>query len=71
MATKSEGVSCFEKAGDDEPVFVLRAKDVLAPEVVRDWAERARSAGVNPDKIVEALNVADKMELWQDKHIPD
>ena len=24
---------------EDEPVFLLRAKDILAPEIVRSWAE--------------------------------
>lgn len=30
---------------DDEPVFLLRAKDKLAPVVVRQWAAMARRNG--------------------------
>jgi hypothetical protein len=29
---------CHAKAGDDEPIFTLRAKDPIAPEIVRLWA---------------------------------
>lgn len=28
---------------DDEPVFVLRAKDVIAPHLVRQWAHNRRA----------------------------
>ena len=29
--------SCLEKAGDDEPIFVLRGQDITAPQVVAFW----------------------------------
>lgn len=31
---------CFAHAADDEPLFVLKATDELAPEIVREWARR-------------------------------
>jgi len=41
MATKRENLedpnSCWSKAVDDEPVFILRAHDQFAPIVVRFW----------------------------------
>ena len=43
MATKRRGDSCYDKADLDEPIFVLRAKDKLAPNVVRDWADAAEN----------------------------
>ena len=44
MGTKANPgkFNCYAKAADDEPIFVLRAKDALAPDVVRYWADRYR-----------------------------
>ncbi len=53
------------RVADDEPVFVLRAKDRLAPDVVRTWAVRAERAGVNRTKVDEALSLAVAMKRWQ------
>ena len=33
---------CRDKAAADEPLFTLRAQDVLAPETVRHWATQAQ-----------------------------
>lgn len=74
MATKTDGIPCYDKAGGDEPLFVLRAQDALAPEIVREWAYRARAAGVNESKVAEARACADEMEDWQIEHtkkVPD
>lgn len=72
MATKRELLDdpngCLNKAADDEPVFLLRAQDRLAPATVRDWCERARRAGDTPDeKVNEAGAVAIAMERWQEQ----
>lgn len=42
MATKQQELidGCFARAVDDEPLFVLKATDELAPEIVREWARR-------------------------------
>lgn len=56
--------TCLQKAGDNEPIFVLRAQDTLAPEVVRTWAAIANSKGVPFEKVGEALNQAARMEEW-------
>jgi hypothetical protein len=75
MATKQNGVPCYEKAALDEPLFVLRSTDVLAPGIVREWAERARKAGTRSPKVSEALACADAMEQYAKEHggpkIPD
>ena len=66
--------SCINKAGDDEPVFVLRAHDPAAPEIVREWADayasrKEEKGGVMTDeqraKYREAIELAQKMETWQ------
>jgi hypothetical protein len=66
--------SCINKAADDEPVFVLRAQDAIAPDVVRLWAGRAWQAGVPQAKVNEAYDLASQMQAWQREHsakVPD
>ncbi len=68
MATKATGCSCYDKAAPDEPIFVLRAKDVLAPSVVRDWAYKALLAGTPLAKVKEALECSMAMGDWAFKN---
>lgn len=65
MATKEQGDTCYDRAAPDEPIFVLRAQDIIAPEIVREWAFRAKKAGVPKEKVDEARRLADQMEDWQ------
>lgn len=64
MATKHTD-KCLEKAGDDEPIFVLRSTDKLAPLIVRIWAEMAKIHDCSEDKTDEAEVLAYLMEKWQ------
>lgn len=68
LAAMAEGRGCLGKAAMDEPLFVLRAHDRIAPAAVRDWAERARRLGVHADKVDEAMSLAMRMEVWQRAH---
>jgi hypothetical protein len=36
---------------DDEPVFILRGKDLLVLPIVHAWMEAATGAGVNDNKM--------------------
>ena len=67
MSTKAQEMKdgCFAKAADDEPLFVLRAKDRTAPATVRDWAQRAKNIGAPAEKVSEAMECARLMEAWQ------
>jgi hypothetical protein len=61
--------SCWNKAGDDEPLFVFRATDLSAPELIRQWAwqmfQRCISAKIPlPGKYERAKHTAMDMELW-------
>ena len=58
---------CIKNAADDEPVFVLRAQDKLAPTLVRLWAQLVmlHEAGGTP-KTLRAVELADRMEEWQE-----
>ena len=64
MATKRNGVACYDKAGTDEPLFVLRAQDRLAAFIVRLWAFLAECGGTQAEVVSEALKCADEMESW-------
>ena len=62
------------KVADDEPIFVLRAKDRLASMAVREWAERAELSGSPEAKVQEALRCAEAMDEWAEKNgdkVPD
>lgn len=56
--------SCLSKAASDEPLFVLRAKDPLAAQVVRLWAAMALDVH-EEDKIAEAERIAKDMDVWR------
>lgn len=67
------GPSCLTEADPDEPIFVLRANDELAPSIVRAWAERYMQSK-NADspatakqiaKYSEAHRCAKAMEKWK------
>lgn len=64
MGTKHDD-SCLTKAHDDEPIFVLRANDAIAPSTVRSWADIAEGLGTPAPKIREARDLADRMVAWQ------
>jgi hypothetical protein len=73
MATKHTD-ACLKKVADDEPIFVLRANDVLAPALVRSWSARARIRGTPAAKCNEADALALAMDKWQAERgskIPD
>lgn len=70
MATKLTD-KCLENAADNEPIFVLRAQDALAPMVVEFWAELAAKLRVSPEKVLEAYRLAQAMREWPKRKVPD
>lgn len=64
---------CIIAAEDDEPLFVLRANDELAPDVVRYWAglygnKHVTAGTLTPArhaKLLEATDQARRMEEWK------
>lgn len=86
MATKVVNIldrnSCFNKADDQEPIFVLRANDRVAADVILIWAQRymMEKGGKNgwlgmseeqQGKYKNALNVVEEFKLWvADDDIP-
>lgn len=53
------------KCGDDEPVFVLRANDEIAPLIVMTWATEAEAKGCDKTKVDGARAIAGQMLVWQ------
>jgi len=73
MTTKRQELvsdrSCLSRAGEDEPIFVLRAKDPIAAIAVRIWVTLANDRGIHMDRVEEAELLADQMDFWR-KHNP-
>lgn len=79
MATKTTD-TCLAKVKDDEPIFVLRGQDILAAETVRSWAENLcgfhhgaqhHYASCQLPKVKDALQIAQAMDRWPDRKVPD
>lgn len=78
MATKMEelelqrrGEGCLGKAAMDEPLFILRGQDKLAPALVRAWAALAYEHGCTKQRCEESLQLAASMENWTTRKFPD
>jgi hypothetical protein len=56
--------SCLAKVADDEPIFVLRAQDKSAPDLIRQWAA-SNHATLADGRFQEAHRIADAMDAWQ------
>lgn len=59
--------SCLNKAADDEPIFVLRAKDPAAVNTILHWIKVRYDLALNGPKdakIQEALALAKQMDEW-------
>jgi hypothetical protein len=53
------------KIGVDEPVFLLRAQDKFAPEVVAYWASLVLREGTSPEIAGLAMQHSRTMKDWQ------
>jgi hypothetical protein len=71
------GPSCLTAAADDEPIFVLKSTDELAPDIVIKWAlayrmQKIEAHGEMTDKQIakyeEALTIAGDMRRWREEH---
>lgn len=82
MGTKNNPgrFDCYTKADPDEPMFVLLARDPIAPILVRLWIAISKQPELmdkfqvdknyppTDEKSLEAWNCADAMELWHREH---
>ena len=75
MGTKNNPgkYDCYDKAEDDEPMFVLLARDPAAPILVEAWAEFLELRATTErdmEKVEEARLCAINMRNWKSDH-PD
>lgn len=64
----TDSASCWNKARDNERLFILLERDRVAPAVIRYWAAERVRLGYNDaadHQIAEALQCADAMEQCQ------
>lgn len=59
-----EEYGTLSKCEPNEPIFVLRAQDKLAPTLVKIWCAVAALHGVPMKKRTEAFALAGDMEKW-------
>lgn len=66
MGTKNQpgAFDCYANAGDDEPMFVLLARDKHAPTLVWLWATLRELDSEDPAKVREARDCAESMIVW-------
>ena len=55
---------CLDNVADDEPIFVLRANDELAPDVILYWVHLSMERELHRDKLDEARRWAKVMADW-------
>jgi hypothetical protein len=63
--------TCLDKVKPEEPIFVLRAQDKLAPHLVYMWAKLAKEHGCPLEKVKEAEDCAEAMFAWPNRKYPD
>lgn len=77
MGTKNNPgeFDCYANAEDDEPMFVLLARDPNAPWLVREWAAQLMDghrslyeSERDRTKIREANDCDNAMEAWREKN---
>lgn len=64
MGTKNNPskYDCYAKAAPGEPMFILLARDPLAPTLVRMWADARAAKGEPHEVVAEARACADAMD---------
>lgn len=68
MGTKNNPApfDCYANAEPDEPMFILLARDRLAPSLVEMWAATRELMGEDPAKVAEANECAAAMRTWRE-----
>lgn len=64
--TREQAIEYLQtKIGEDEPVFILRARDRVAEKTIRQWAQNARDAGASHERFEGGMAVALEMGRWR------
>ena len=68
---KDDLIKNLDTIPDDEPLFLLRGRDPLAPPIVAGWATDAFNAGVGEAKVESARAIAHAMADYHPQRLPD
>lgn len=68
---RTDPTSVINRADPDEPVFVLRARDMVATAAIEWWMWCARNRGVPADKLERAERQRRAADLWIEKRLPN
>ena len=60
-----------KKIPKDEPVFLIRAQDIVSGDAVRVWADLNDEAGGDPEASEQAREWSKKMDAWPKKKPAD
>lgn len=75
LALAEKGEGCLGKALPSEPVFILRAQDRFAPDLIEAWSHKVDVAkGAPTTKAKKARALAHQMRAWQEMNgskVPD
>lgn len=66
--TASEAKAYLDRIPEDEPVFVLRAQDVLSMLTIREWLRMAERFEVRERKIAGAEDDLQQFREWRHSH---
>lgn len=69
MATKYNS-PCIKKAGDDEPLFVLRSQDISSPLLILEWI-KVNFETCTEEKLQAAFKTAMEMRNWPNRKHAD
>jgi hypothetical protein len=71
MATKNNPgeFDCYAKLAPDEPYFLVKATDLLAPVITELWASLAALRGAGSRKVEEARECAAAMRRWREEEL--
>ncbi len=64
MSFKREVLESLENISDDEPLFLLRAQDQIAPYAITKWIDLSIVNGVNLKKRENAQKCKEDMFEW-------
>jgi hypothetical protein len=70
LAFNTTDSACLVKAADDEPIFVLRARDLTAPDVVAYWCG-LNTANIKTEKMADAQDCVWAMTKFPNRKNPD
>lgn len=66
------GPSCLTRADPEEPIFVLRANDPIAPAVIEHWAMLSASLKAHESRKIEAaFRDAQDFREWRARSMRD